>query len=104
MAITYTVAKTSCGKLQDGRVLLTGTITNAGTYATGGSTGLGAALASYMTTIYAVNIHPSANAYSATYIRSSDKVVLMDVDSEVANGEANTEVFDFEAIGSEGAA
>lgn len=104
MAITYTVAKLSCTKDQGGLVTLTGTITNAGTYVTGGSTGLAAALASYLTTIYHLSCTPSANGYVASYIRSTDKLYLKDQDSEVSSDEANTEVFDFVAFGSKGAA
>jgi hypothetical protein len=103
MAITTTVTKVACGESHSGIVEFIGYATNAGTYTTSGDTGLAAALATYMTTIYAVMFAPSANGYTASYTHATDKLVLFDFDSEVANAEANTEVFRFVAKGSKGA-
>lgn len=104
MAITYTVTKVACGENHSGIVEFIGYVTTAGTYVTSGSTGMAAALASYMTTIYSIMFAPSANGYTASYTHATDKVILFDHDSEVANAEANTEVFRFVAKGSKGAA
>jgi hypothetical protein len=104
MAVTYTVTKIACGESHSGIVEFIGSVVLAGTYATSGSTGMATALASYMTTVYSIMFAPSANGYTGSYTRSTDKVVLFDHDSEVSDSEANTETFAFVAKGSKGAA